>query len=69
MSEIKLIECEEKSTDIELFKVILGSEGNIKIDVNEDLKRNKSPEELELLFKDDIKNLNPIIEKVIQAMF
>ena len=64
---IKLIENDLKAEDIELFKVLLDTEGSIKIKVNPEFI-SKSSEDIALLLKDDIKNLEPIITKVIQLM-
>lgn len=69
MSKIELRENEEKAKDIELFKVFLDTEGQIKIEVSEDLKKNKTSEEIQKLLKDNINDLDIIVKKIIQAMF
>ena len=69
MSKIELRENEEKAKDIELFKVFLETEGQIKIEVSEDLKKNKTSEEIQKLLKDNINDLDIIVKKIIQAMF
>lgn len=69
MNNIKLIQCDTKAEDIELFKVFLDTEGQIKIEVSEDLKRNKTPEEIQELLKDNINDLDIIVKKIVQSMF
>lgn len=59
-----------KNNDIELFKVVLDEEGQIRIQFSEEIKRNKSAEELETILRDDVQeHLTPIIQKLILAAF
>ena len=59
-----------KNNDIELFKVVLDKEGQIRIQFSEEIKRNKSAEELETILRDDVQeHLTPIIQKLILAAF
>ena len=59
-----------RNNDIELFKVILDEEGQIRIQFSEEIKQNKSLVELEELLKEDVQeHLTPIIQKLILAAF